>query len=297
MKSLKQILVFITLISLTQCSNKSDVTINYPDIKPDSIALPYLPGIVCSDSLDFNAAFTPDGKSFFFARSVKGKYKIFVSRFDGKNWTKAISAPFSEQDYSEADPFITSDGTVYFISDRPKNALDTLADFDIWFVRALANGKWSDPENLHEINSDSTEYYVSLAMNGNIYFASNRVGSYGSHDIYVSKFVNGKYTTPENLGPNINSVGMEHDPFISKDEQFLIFTSVGRQDSYGEGDLYYSKIDSNKKWSTAKNMGARFNSPTYEYCSYLSSDSKYFFFSSDFDVKWIDAKYLPNSSD
>src|SRR5688500_17095206 len=130
MKLLKKIFVFVAVYSLIQCSTKTDVTINYPEIKPDSVALPYLPGIVCSDSLDFNAAFSPDGKSFFFARSIKGKYKIFVSRFDGKNWTKAVSAPFSEQDYSEADPFITPDGTVYFISDRPKNVQDTLADFD-----------------------------------------------------------------------------------------------------------------------------------------------------------------------
>src|SRR3990170_3849204 len=130
MKSIKQILAFVIVFSTIQCSNTSNNTISYPENKPDSIALPYLPGIVSSDSLDFNAAFTPDGKSFFFARSLKGKYKIFVSHFDGKNWTKAISAPFSEQEYSEADPFITSDGTVYFISDRPRDALDTLADFD-----------------------------------------------------------------------------------------------------------------------------------------------------------------------
>ena len=140
MKSIKQILAFVIVFNTIQCSINSNNTISYPENKPDSIALPYLPGIVCSDSLDFNAAFTPDGKSFFFARSLAGKYEILVSQFDGKNWKTAISAPFSEKDYSEADPFITPDGNLYFISDRPKNALDTLRDFDIWIVRPLANG-------------------------------------------------------------------------------------------------------------------------------------------------------------
>jgi hypothetical protein len=30
----------------------------------------------------------------------------------------------------------------------------------------------------------------------------------------------------------------------------------------------------------------------YEYCSYLTPHGKYLFFSSDYDVKWMDAKQL-----
>ena len=265
----------------------------YPEPQPDSIALRFLPDIVCTDSLDFNAAFSPDGQTFYFSRSVKGKYKIYRSTFDGKDWTKPGLAPFSESEYAEADPFITPDGTLYYISDRMKGPSATIPDFDIWFVRPLTNGEWTAPENLHVVNADSTEYYVSLSSNGNIYFASNRTGGYGDHDIYVSKLIDGKYSPPENLGPDINSSQMEHDPFISMDERFIIFTSVNRPDSFGQAVLYYSQVSEDGKWSTAMNMGKQFNTPTYEYCSFLSPDMKYFFFSSDYDVKWISAKYLP----
>lgn len=280
---------FVALLIIAQCSPERNLEsqIEYPEPLPDTVALRFLPGIVSGDSLDFNSAFSRDGKRFYFSRSYKGKWRILETTLDNGTWTTPALAPFSEPAYSQADPFITRDGTLYYISNRPRNAEDTTADYDIWFVRPQAGNTWSQPENVTQVNTDSTEYYVSLADNGNLYFASNREGGLGDHDIYVSKFVNGAYTTPVNLGPSVNSAQMEHDPMIAADESFLIFTSVDRPDSFGSGDLYYTlQEDAGKTWAPAKNMGSRFNTSTYEYCSYLTPDSKYLFFSSDYDVKW-----------
>jgi Tol biopolymer transport system component len=284
----------ISLVTIQCVMNKESaaVSYSYPGPRPDSSALPFLPGVVCTDSLDFNAAFSPDGKSFYFARSKNGKWKIFVTSFDGEQWAPAKLVSFSEDQYSEADPFIKEDGTLFYISDRPRNTADSTRDFDIWFVRPVAGGGWSVPENVEGVNTDSTEYYVSLAGNGNLYFASNREGGFGDHDIYVSKWMEGKYQPPVNLGPAINSIKMEHDPSISPDERFLIFTSVERDDTFGEADLYYS-THTQKGWSPARNMGPRINTPTYEYCSFQTRDGKYFFYSTGFDVKWIDTRFLP----
>lgn len=287
----------ICLVVLTCCTtrNADSSRLRYPDPKPDSIALPFLPGIVSRpDSLDFNSAFSPDGKYFYFARSERGKYQIYVTAYNDKQWEPPKLASFSEEDYSEADPFFLSDGSLYFISDRPRDEQDSVRDFDIWRIRPLEDGQWSSPENIREVNSDSTEYYVSLAPNKNVYFASNRAGGYGSFDIYVSKFINGKYTTPENLGPSINSAEMEHDPLILNNECALIFTAVSRTGGYGEADLHYStRESSDQPWSSGLNMGALINTPTYEYCPYLTPDGKYFFFSSEYDVKWTAVENLP----
>jgi hypothetical protein len=280
---------------LVQCSEKAEVHISYPKEQPDSIALSFLPNLVSRpDSLDFNSAFSSDGKLFYFARSQGGKYDIYQTAFEGNTWKTPVLAPFSTTEYSEADPFILPDGSIYFISDKPKDALDTLRDFDIWVIHPEKNGTWSTPQNIQEVNSDSTEYYVSLSSNGNLYFASNRPGGYGSHDIYVSRFVNDKYSTPVNLGPAVNTTEMEHDPLISRDERFIIFTSVNRPDGFGQGDLYYATRKAvDAPWSSSTNLGEGFNTPTYEYCSYLTPDNKFFFFSSDYDVKWVSAEKLP----
>lgn len=288
-------LLLVIALATAQCSRdrRQQAAISYPAPRPDSIAIPFLPGIVSGDSLDFNSAFSQDGKSFYFARSAKGKWMIYVTELQEGSWSKPRMAPFNEPRYSQADPFIAGDGTLYYISNRPKAVGDTVPDYDIWRVRPQPDGSWTRPENMEAVNSDSTEYYMSLAANGNLYFASDRQGTLGSHDIYVSRYVNGSYTKPENLGPAINSDNMEHDPMIAPDEQYLIFTSVDRKDSRGSGDLYHSLRNADGTWAPAQNMGIRFNTDSYEYCSYLTPDGQYLFYSSDYDVKWISTKYFP----
>ncbi|MGS2764434.1 hypothetical protein [Sinomicrobium sp. M5D2P9] len=55
---------------------------------------------------------------------------------------------------------------------------------------------------------------------------SNRPGGYGSHDIYRSRFEDGNYTTPVNLGPAINAPEMEYDPYITPEELKRLIVKV-----------------------------------------------------------------------
>jgi hypothetical protein len=292
------IIVFIGNICI-QCTNYQENTtqISYPQPLPDSTALTFLPGVVSRDGIDFNSAFSPDGKSFYFTRSENHRWIVYVIRYDGKKWSAPEVAPFSKDKYSIADPAFAPDGKLYFISDRPKTPEDTLSDFDIWFVKPLPDGQWSAPENLSVVNSDSAEYYISFAGNGNMYLGSARPGGFGMEDIYISRYENGKYSKPENLGPAINSAYSEHDPCIWPDESLMIFKSENRPDGYGEADLYGTRPGKDKKWMKGVNVGKPFNTPTYEYCAYLTPDLKYFFYSSEGNVKWIEADFLRRKID
>lgn len=286
-------LLVMAFLFLNACKtdHSQTSTIPYPDPQPDSLALTFLPGIVSADSFDFNANFSPDGQQVYFSRRTNGKSHLYVSRYDGKSWTLPEMLPFCETEFAEADPFLAADGTLYYISNRKRNSADTLPDYDIWCVHPKGDGKWSAPEYIEAVNTDSAEYYVSLSDNKNLYFASDRSGNL---DIYVSKFVNGNYTTPENLGPLVNAAETDYDPFISQDEKLLIFTSTERKGGFGKADLYYSEKKEDGTWSQAKNLGNRINTEHRDFCPYISPDGKYFFYSSNGDVKWVDAKYLPH---
>lgn len=266
--------------------------IQYPHPAPDSLPLRFLPGIVSTDSLDFNAAFSPDGRSFYFSRSKNRQSKIYVSHYNGTVWTDPVFATFTgTEKFAEADPLFSPDGKLYFISNRPKEPSDTIPDYDIWFITPLGNGRWSEPENMKDINTDSSEFYISFSKNGNLYFASSRQGGYGQEDIYVSKRVKGKYTTPVNLGSTINTDKSEYDPCVSPNEDLLLFASSNRDRGFGAADLYASKRIS-QKWLPASNIGPPFNTKTRDFCPYFSPDRKYFFFSSEADVKWIRTETL-----
>jgi Tol biopolymer transport system component len=265
--------------------------IAYPGPPPDSIAISFLPGIVSTDSLDFNAAFSPDGKSFYFSRASNGVSKIFMTHYDGNKWNESVAASFAIDGAADADPAFGPDSNLYFISNRPSFPGDTLLDYDIWMVKREGD-KWSAPENVQYLNSDSNEFYISFSRNGNIYFSSSCKGGFGQEDIYVSKLENEKYTAPENLGSTINTDKSEYDPGIAPDEKMLLFASSKRDNGYGMADLYCAIPNEKMLWTQSIHLDTTINSATRDYCPYFSPDGKYFFFTSNKDVKWVNMQGL-----
>ncbi|WP_298735664.1 hypothetical protein [uncultured Chitinophaga sp.] len=283
---------FLCVLAVLHAGAQPGSGIPYPQPLPDTAALRFLPGIVSSDSMDFNACFSPDGGSYYFTRSINQQTKIYVTHHEGGSWSLPMIVPFLDSKYSEADPAFSPDGKLYFISDRPLTAADTLRDFNIWFVKPLPGGSWSAPEPMKILNTDSSEFYISFARNGNLYFASSRQGGYGQEDIYVSKLVNDKYTTPVNLGPAVNTAKSEFDPGVAADEELIIFASSNREDGLGGADLYYSRKEGEGNWQQAVNLGSPFSTRARDFCPYISPDGRYFFFSSERDVKWIEMEWL-----
>jgi Tol biopolymer transport system component len=259
-----------------------------PGMKPGVFA----PGLVSTSETEFNAAFSPDGKEFFFSVNLRGRETMKFMRYEGTRWTSPKLAPFVSPK-NDCDPIFSFNGKrLYFISTRPKMDRPGSSDWDIWFVEKATSG-WSEPVNIGPpVNSDNDEYYVSFTRDGTIYFASNRTGGLGSFDIYRSRFVDGEFVKPENLGPAVNSRYLEHDPFIAPDESYIIFTSVDRPEGFGTGDLYISFRKENGTWNPAKNMGKSFNTRGYDFCPIVSPDEKYFFFTRQGDIFWVDAEVL-----
>jgi len=237
-------------------------------------------GIISTGEFDSHPAFTPDGKTLYFVRSTPNfnLWTILVSRFEKGEWSEPEVAPFSGQ-YSDADPFITADGKrLFFISSRPVAGKQN-QDLDIYVMEKTVSG-WSEPKSLGApINSDGAEWYPTLTTDGTIYFGSDRVGGKGRTDIYRSRFVNGKYAEPENLGDIINTQFNEFEPYISPDEKFLIFMCGGRADARGGFDLYLS-YNRQGAWTKPENLGDKINSSGNEYSPIISPDGNYFFWTS-----------------
>jgi len=163
-------------------------------------------GIISTGDFDSHPAFTLDGKTLYFVRSTPNfnLWTIVESRFEKGQWRTPETVAFSGQ-YSDADPFITSDGSrLLFISNRPVAGKST-RDLDIWAVEKTTAG-WSEPQNINApINSAGSEWFPTIAANGTMYFGSDRQGGKGRTDIYRSRYVNGKYAEAENLGDAINT--------------------------------------------------------------------------------------------
>ncbi len=200
----------------------------------------------------------------------------------GKYWFKTKIAPFSGK-YNDLEPFLTPDGLrLFFSSDRPINALDTVRDYDIWYVeRPHIDSVWSAPINLgFPVNTLSDEFYPSLSANNNLYFTCDCPNSKGKDDVYFSEWNGNSYMTPISLSDSINSVGYEYNAFIAPDESYLIFGAYKREDGYGSGDLYISYRSDNGSWSNSENLGMSINSKWMDYCPFVDTRTHTLYFTS-----------------
>lgn len=104
---------------------------------------------------------------------------------------------------------------------------------------------------------------------------------YKNCDLYVSKLINGEWTKPQNLGPNINGRNTwEGQPSISADGQTLYFASA-RPGGFGGIDIYYSQKDKEGKWQKAKNIGKPINTDKDDKSPFMHSDSHTLYFASN----------------
>lgn len=242
-------------------------------------------GIVSTNTDEFGATFSPDGRTVFFSKSVprSNLYMICVSHFQDGTWSSPEIAPFSGQ-YWDFDPFFAPDGSkLFFASDRPvpgKPQEDR--DFDIWMVEKTASG-WSEPKNLGTpVNSDSDEAFASVATDGTLYFTSTRPGrDFSTLAVYRSKFVDGKYKEPEKLSEVINvPANASLEVVIAPDQSFLLICPFGRPDGRGSSDIYIS-YNRNGVLTPPENLGPKVNTRAREYSPRLSPDGKYLFFTSE----------------
>jgi len=142
--------------------------------------------------------------------------------------------------------FNSNQDSAYFVSNYDGN-------FDIFLQKKPAeqdltswfNSDYSTASKVDSINStyeDKCPFIYRKIM----VFTSNRPGGLGGYDLYYSLFKNGKWNSPVNLGPRINTASDEYRPVIGFNPDFtnnyLMFSS-NRPGGKGGFDLYFTGID------------------------------------------------------
>jgi hypothetical protein len=226
-----------------------------------------------------------DGNEAFFTLQSPGQEisQLAFIRKENNEWLEPALLTFCDS-YMYLEPFLSfNENRLFFVSDRPLNdSISDKKDFDIWYVdRNSKDNEWSKPKNIGKpINSDLNEFYPSVSENNNLYFTKESPNGYGKDDIYFCKWEDGKYSNPIILDENINSIGYEFNAFISKKEEFIIYSKYNEKDGQGSGDLYVSRKDANGKWKEATNLGIPINTEYMEYCPFYDEENQVLYFTS-----------------
>jgi hypothetical protein len=152
----------------------------------------------------------------------------------------------------------------------------------LWYVERKEGNNWGQPVHLgFHVNSDKDEFFPAVTHSGNLYFTAVRDSGPGSEDIYLSEFKDGRYLEPEPLGPAINSKTYEFNAYVSPWEDLIIFSSYGRPDDLGGGDLYYSTRDPGGQWKSAVHFNLPINTKKLDYCPFFHEPSGKLYYTSN----------------
>lgn len=170
--------------------------------------------------------------------------------------------------------------TVYFSAKKHKKRRNKNKP-QLFRANVDSLGNWINIEKLSFNNKNYSAGEPTLSKDGKkLYFASDRPSSIGGTDIFVVKInEDGTYSEPVNLGDKINTSGNEVTPYIT-DENILFYSSDGREDSYGNLDVYASEIFDNSA-SEPLHLESPVNSINDDFAYIVNSKNKGGFFSSN----------------
>lgn len=276
------IIVFLVL-AVNGCTRQSELGIlngpylgqKAPGMKPEIFA----PGIVSTGGHEGCAYFSPDGTELYFHKGYGDRVAIVFMQQENGRWSSPQVTTFSGR-YSDAEPHLSYDGQrLVFSSNRPLGGEgDPLSDQNIWMVERT-EGEWGEPRPFgFDVNTEGTELHPTFSRSNDLYFCSDRDDEL---DLFVSRYIDGKYLTPQKLGDAINSPFGDGDAYLSPDESYMVFISYGRPECYGNADLYVSFRRDDGSWTQAKNMGPKINTEYREVDPVVSFDGKYLFFRSN----------------
>ena len=222
----------------------------------------------------------PDGKILTFTRMDAYQEDLFYAlRMDSLfSNAKSFGNTINSRE-NEGASAMDAQGNFLFVT--ACNRMDGYGSCDIYYS-TQQNNQWLPLQGIGKpVNTGAWDAQPSFAADGSaLYFVSNRPGGYGGRDIWVSYLdENMKLSTPENLGPNINTKYDDQCPFIHADQQTLYFTSNGWP-GMGNSDIFISrKIDSG--WTKAENIGYPINTENDENGLTVSYDGKTAFLASN----------------
>ncbi|MBN9384361.1 MAG: PD40 domain-containing protein [Chitinophagaceae bacterium] len=272
------------LLLIVVCTGWTKAQSHYPDkTPPGTTPAMFARGLISDGMSNRDMAISPSGDELLYTiQAASGQFSVILQlRYVHGAWSKPAVAPFSGR-YSDLEPAFSADGqTLYFASNRPVQTDGRTKDYDIWVVKKTGDS-WGSPVRLDTVvNSSKDEFYPSIARSGNLYFTREMENGKGREDIVISEWKEGRYHTPHSLPEAINSDKFEFNAFVDPDERYILFSSFGRSDDLGGGDLYLSCKNEKGEWMPAVHLDSSINSRALDFSPFISPDGKYFFFTSE----------------
>ena len=232
---------------------------------------------------EYLPSLTADGQTLIYnvfrGNRINGDENFYTSKMVANEWQLGQPVNQVNTPYNEGAQSLSPNGRLLiFTACERKNGIGSC---DLYYSEYTCDG-WSKVKILPQpISTTAWESQPSISADGNtIYFSSNRKGTLGGKDLWMSqRMPNGKWQEPINLGDQINTSSDEKAPFIHPDGQTLYFLSEGHP-GMGGTDLFVARKEANGVWGKPTNLGYPINSTSDEGPLIVSTDGQTAYFSS-----------------
>jgi outer membrane protein OmpA-like peptidoglycan-associated protein len=208
---------------------------------------------------------------------------FYQSERQNKLWQKARPLQGVNTERNEGAQSVSPDGSWMAFTACNREGDGSQGSCDLYWSQLKSTG-WTNPVPFSSIiNSEYWESQPTIgADNRTLIFIRDTISSLGNHsDIYQTvRQANGKWSTPEILGPQINTPGKEDCPFLHPDGQTLYFTSDSLP-GMGDADFFFSRKQADGSWGKAQNLGYPINTKGREAGLVVSLDGRTAYFASD----------------
>ena len=207
-----------------------------------------LPGDINTNQNEGAQNISQDGQWLIFTGcnfpDGKGSCDLYISYLTPEGWSASENLGSNiNSDAWESAPSLSPDKrNLYFSSNRAGG----YGSADIYVSHRLANGQWTEPENLGpEVNTGGNESCPFIhSDNQTLYFTSNGHLGYGGDDLFMTKKVStSTWSKALNLGYPINTIENEGSLVVAADGKTAYYAS-DRSDSRGGLDIYSFELRS-----------------------------------------------------
>ncbi len=243
----------------------------------------FTPAYVSDDYKELYFTSTRKKDNFTKFNNVSGQNftDIFSSKLDRKGeWSEpepvvdTINSP-----YDEGSPSMSSDyRSMYFTRCRVKRG--ELLGCQIFKGVRSAGEDWSSTEMMQIVDDSINVGHPAISKDElTMYFVATMARGYGQTDIYkvVRKTKGGRWGSPINLGPDINTIGNEVYPFIREDG--TLFFSSDYHLGMGGLDIFKATKNGKKSWKI-ENVKYPINSYSDDFAIIFKGNEEEGFFTS-----------------
>jgi hypothetical protein len=224
------------------------------------------------------------GDQLFFTSTAGGQSRLYQSRLQAREWTKATVPPgfpvIAEGGFGTGS--FSADGRLFFFTIcSGLTGEDATNRCDIFRGERSISGAWTQPValgpavNMPGSNNAFPTIVTDAEGRNLLYFSSNRPGGRGGLDLYFSVQEDPNdplsFAAPVNLGAAVNTVSDEITPAYDAGEGYLYFASNGHP---GFGGLDVFRVAGGAGgFSAPENLGEPVNSSADDYGLSLAAGS------------------------